>query len=94
MSPYIPQHLRANLVDCPVASNPGELNFLITDLILVYLTDKYRYNPADKKEEDEVNYEALNEIVGVLECAKHEFMRRLLDRYEDEKRTINGDVYR
>lgn len=32
-------------------------------------------------------------VVGVLETAKLEFVRRVLNPYEDAKREENGDVY-
>ena len=42
---------------------------------------------------DELNYATLNELVGVLECAKLELYRRVASPYEDEKKDSNGDVY-
>jgi hypothetical protein len=39
------------------------------------------------------SYSIINDIVGVLECAKMEFYRRVAVPYEDKKRTENGDVY-
>lgn len=38
-------------------------------------------------------YTDLNEAVGVLECVKQEYYRRLAVPYEDEKIEQNGDVY-
>ena len=35
----------------------------------------------------------INELVGVLECAKIELYRRIAAPYEDDKSRINGDVY-
>lgn len=40
-----------------------------------------------------VVYSDVNKIVGVLECAKMEFYRRIAVPYEDEKISDNGDVY-
>jgi len=59
----------------------GELNYVITKIILEYLYKKGipKYN----------NY---NEIVGVLECAKQELYRRQIAPYEDIKIKDNGDV--
>jgi hypothetical protein len=42
---------------------------------------------------DELNYATLNELVGVLECAKLELYRRIVSPYEDTKMESNGDVY-
>lgn len=64
-------------------ANPGELNFAITQLLLRYLhrqINPYRY--AD-----------LNECVGALECAKLEFVRRVVVPFEGDKCDLNGDVY-
>ena len=59
----------------------GDLNYSITYLI-------------NKIIEDKLNYDAINTIVGVLDCAKQEFYRRVASSYEDKKIEENGDVYR
>lgn len=61
-------------------SGPGDLNYLITTL-------------CDQYAGMEPNYERLNEVMGVLECAKLEFYRRVCAAYEDKKIKENGDVY-
>ena len=38
-------------------------------------------------------YRKINELVGVLECAKLELYRRIASPYEDVKMESNGDVY-
>lgn len=58
----------------------GELNFLLT-----YIFDQYL--------KEELNYNKINEVVGVLECAKLELYRRIASPYEDIKKLENGDVY-
>lgn len=63
-----------------VPVNAGELNYLITELCLDYLNGHKSY----------VGY---NEVVGVLECAKLEFYRRVVSPYEDLKKNENGDIY-
>jgi len=60
--------------------NPGNLNYIISRLSWSLF-------------ETDVSYKSGNEIVGVLECAKLEFYRRLLSVYEDQKRKENGDLY-
>jgi len=60
--------------------NSGELNYLITRMIHDYI------------EARGVSYGALNEVIGVLECAKQEFYRRIVSPYEDIKMRENGDV--
>lgn len=59
----------------------GQLNYLISTLCLLYL----RTNG--------VSYNTINSIVGVLECAKQEFYRRIAVPYEQEKIKTNGDIY-
>jgi len=91
--PYIPIEQRRqidtvleNMAKTPfglgyMMNGPGELNYLITKIIKGYL---------DKQT---VKYTTLNEIVGVLECVKAEFQRRVVGPYEDRKTEENGDVY-
>ncbi len=82
--PYIKQERRDQLAedggDPTPCSPPGELNYLITTLVRDYLGQAYTY--AD-----------INEVVGVLECAKLELYRRVAAPYEDTKIAENGDVY-
>lgn len=60
----------------------GELNFQITRLADEYV-----------KVHGGSSYATLNEVIGVLECAKLEFYRRIVSCYEDGKLARNGDVY-
>ena len=39
------------------------------------------------------SYADYNALIGVLESCKLEFYRRAVAAYEDEKSTVNGDVY-
>jgi hypothetical protein len=57
---------------------PGELNYIITKLLLATEPKCYR---------------DFNELVGVLECCKLEFYSRAVRKYEDEKIAQNGDIY-
>jgi len=61
---------------------PGELNYAITRLINEYISAL-----------GGANYTLLNEVVGVLECAKLELYRRIAVPYEEVKLSANGDVY-
>jgi hypothetical protein len=72
-------HVRAN----QGAITPGELNYMITRLLIEYLPE----NKAD------ISYTELNCVVGVLECAKQELYRRVVVPHENFKRGQNGDVY-
>lgn len=88
--PYIPELRRrewdaaltaAAQVHAATFVGPGQMNYLITALLNQYLCSSL------------VGYDALNEVIGILECAKQEFYRRVIAGYEDVKRTENGDVY-
>lgn len=57
----------------------GELNFLITIMCNEFVPEN--------------TYRNLNEVIGVLECVKQEFYRRVVVPYEEQKRLENGDVY-
>lgn len=60
----------------------GELNYVITKLCHIF-NSKFGM----------LKYARLNTIIGVLECAKQEFYRRIISNYEDKKAKENGDVF-
>jgi hypothetical protein len=84
--PYIFKDMRDSLdpvgMTARQPTTEGELNFTITSLCVEYLEQKG------------LNYAHINEVVGVLECAKLEMYRRVASPYEDKKIKNNGDVYR
>ena len=53
----------------------GELNYAISTLVDQYITNRRGLDSA------------INEVIGILECAKLELSRRIAALYED------GDVY-
>jgi hypothetical protein len=57
----------------------GELNYVITKLLKEIYRGQYSYSVH-------------NEIIGMLECCKQEWYRRLVSPYEDLKIIENGDV--
>lgn len=59
----------------------GNMNYVLTKLIEL------------RWENEENSYFTINEIMGVLECVKQEFYRRIAEPYEDKKIKENGDVY-
>ena len=84
--PYITPHDRRKLVkildeckkqvpDC----NAGDLNYLITSVMHLYLGDN-------------TNYQRYNDALGVLEGVKLELYREKIAEYEDLKINENGDV--
>lgn len=69
------------------APSVGDLNYCVT-----YLTDSIRGEvSAEHASSGKWNYQKINDVTGVLECAKLEFYRRLAAPYEDQK-MANGDV--
>lgn len=80
--PYITPEARVALDPVPDtdAMTPGELNFQLTRLVDSYLVGR-------------LDYQAINDVVGALECAKLEVYRRIAVPYEGQKCEINGDVY-
>lgn len=85
--PYIKINNRERFVNLPLSElgksdiNVGELNFILSTVINNYLQTK------------SVNYNNLNEVIGVLECCKQELYRRIVAPYENIKIIENGDVY-
>jgi hypothetical protein len=79
--PYIHPDDRLQILSGRKIESAGELNYVITNLINDYIL----YNGK--------NYNNLNEVIGVLECAKLELYRRIAAPYEDIKIEANGDVY-
>jgi hypothetical protein len=80
--PYVEPEVRVRLDKGTAPASAGELNYLISKLLDDYLRRK-----------GGIRYERLNEVVGVLECVKLEFYRRIAAPYEDGKKDENGDVY-
>ena len=87
--PYISKELRlvvdkrikdlaAAVKECGKDNRAGVLNYSISML----LKDLYA-----------LKYAEVNEAVGMLECAKQEYYRRVAGPYEDKKIKENGDVY-
>ena len=70
--------LAETLEEIPEEDRDGHINFCITWLL------KRLYQPP--------KYRRYNKAVGVLECIKLEFYRRMVAPYEDKKIEQNGDV--
>jgi hypothetical protein len=83
--PYVDGQARAELDadwrEGRLAQTPGELNYVLTKLVIQYAQTKG------------LSYSTCNDIVGALEGAKAEFQRRVVAPYEDMKIKLNGDVY-
>jgi hypothetical protein len=80
--PYIAKEERNKFTyEGKVPETPGELNYLVTTLLIKYYT------------ENGLNYDHINDILGALEGSKLEFYRRVAVKYEQQKIEENADVY-
>ena len=90
--PYIPPNQRESLdnsiisLACRILAyveneRAGLLNYTISSLL------------ARLSRGEDLNYNNINRMIGVLECAKLELYRRLASPYEDQKMKANGDVF-
>jgi hypothetical protein len=85
--PYVNQTVRKlhesalEKIEIRKIEDSGELNYLLTEICLIYLKDK------------ELRYKFINDVIGALEGCKQEFYRRMAADYEDKAITKNGDVY-
>ena len=74
------EHISDSILTC------GDINYVVSSIISKYLES---VNIAEGK----VSYFHINQMIGVLECAKLELYRRIAVPYEDIKITENGDIY-
>ncbi len=81
--PYVDKEARVRLDGGAAPQNAGELNYVITRCVDEYLIQK-----------GNLRYANINEVIGVLECAKLELYRRIAVPYEDGKKEASGDVYK
>ena len=81
--PYIENRDRENIRFGWDPITYGQLNYAITKIIDSFLVGR----------DDQLRYEHINGVIGVLECAKLELYRRIAVPYEDLKKESNGDVY-
>lgn len=89
--PYIPQDQREGVDAGSKPIHPGELNYLISKTCWEYLTRRGFPRPGEGGYP--YSYADLNEVIGVLECAKQELYRRVLAPYEDGKKQSHRDVF-
>lgn len=80
--PYIKPELRNCFrpVFEEIPTNAGELNYVFSMVIKDYMMNQ------------EKTYQVLNDVVGALEGAKLEFIRRTVVPFEDGKIKSNGDL--
>ena len=66
--------------DNPKQTRDGLINYALTRMLNNIYAD--------------ARYHDMNEIIGVLECCKLEYYRKLIAPYEDQKEHENGEVKR
>jgi hypothetical protein len=59
----------------------GDVNYLITQLCHMHIMNM-----------GGLNYDNINAVIGILECAKLELYRIIAAPYEDEKKATNGHI--
>ncbi len=79
--PYIEPAARDALDRGAIPIGPGELNYLLTNACVDYL---YAHG---------LTYQSINDVLGALQGASHEFYRRVAAPYEDDAIVKNGDAY-
>jgi hypothetical protein len=70
-----------------IVTYDGEMNYTITRLLLSFYGGKGVLNSGNR------GYQAYNRAMGVMECAKQEFYRRVIAPHETRKSKENGDVF-
>lgn len=80
--PYITsQERRIDLLPASTPCDVGELNYAITMLMKSYINHKG------------LSYQTINDIMGAVEGTKQEFYFRIARPYENNKLSVNGDVW-
>ena len=87
--PYVKDTVRRLMKNGQPPSSAGELNYAITKLCDNFVL----YRSGTIRDMHELRYDNINEVIGVLECAKQEFYRRIAAPLENSKIADNGDVY-
>lgn len=78
--PYKDRILATTLEElCNTDLEPHNINFIIS----ILLKRQFFQNRC---------YKRINDLVGAVECAKQEFIRRYVNYYEDTKICENGDI--
>ena len=80
-------HLHTVLVDLQTDDElnnmEGNINYAFTRLLMMVYGDR-----------NSTRYSQINDAIGVLECIKQEYYRKVAAPYEDQKAFENGEVVR
>jgi len=92
--PYIKQEDRA-FVDYEIKTLANEIKRVINDSggregMMNYVISQLINQVYDPKT---MRYSDMNDVVGMLDCCKMEFYRKVAAPYEDKKELENGKVY-
>ena len=93
--PYVDKKAREVLdhhIDamCMFVHQKGEYNYIITRLIHHFIIDYVaRFKRFEKRGPC---YDAFNDAIGILECAKQELLRAVIGPYEKQKKEANGNI--
>lgn len=92
--PYITEAAKARVEEFG-PSSPGELTYLLTEVIMDYYKKANSENgmSGGLLRPGGGGYGAIAEILGCLESTKLEFYRRIVVPYEFKKMNENGDVF-
>jgi len=80
ITPFEREKFDSHLCDFPFIASPGQLNYVISRLMLEYVKNMGE------------SYATYNALIGVCEAAKLELYRKLVAPYEDEKEKKNGKL--
>jgi hypothetical protein len=78
--PYIADSCREILLPLPEPATVGQLNYVVSKITHGYI------------EYYGLNYDTINAVIGVLECAKLELYRMVAAPYENQKQAENGPI--
>jgi hypothetical protein len=74
-----------------VDASPASASLPTSPLVRVEnSTFSYRRQSRDTPSVGSLNYEKINQIMGVLACVAQEFYRRVAEPYEEQKRKNNN----
>ena len=89
LDPYIDELTKALCLFDINDKLSGELNYAISRICWQLCG----YQPEEKNSSiGERRYARMNTVIGALECAKQELIRRIISPYEDEKIKEEGDI--
>lgn len=82
--PYIKREARPYIDEwvksMPPMVSTGHMNYTITRILMSFIGGTHSYSQ-------------FNDVIGLLECIKQEFYRRMVATYEEDKIIENGDVF-